>query len=392
MKDLHELFFRFPKEFPLPFLLDGATGTNLIAAGMPGGVCPEEWILSHPDVLTDLQKAYRKAGSDGVTSPTFGANGPALERYGTADVEKTNKELLALSKASGALVGGDIGPTGCFLEPFGDKTAEEMTAIFAGQAKALDEAGADYFSIETMTSLSEARCAVRGVRSVSDKPVFVSMSFEESGYTMSGDDPLCCLLTLAEEGISAFGANCSLGPQVVSRALEGLLPYALSLGVALIAKPNAGLPDEREGGTVYPLAPAGFADWTERFLADGFLVLGGCCGTTPAHIAAAKDVLSKTPPVFPTEKKETDRLLCTSRSVALRPEKDGEFVLFGEDTDLSECGGEVAFLDVPDGEAGLFLSSLYLLNVPCVVRCSEETKQKLQSAFCGKAAFVVRTD
>jgi hypothetical protein len=207
---------------------------------------------------------------------------------------------------------------------------------------------------------------------------------------MSGDDPLCCLLTLAEEGICAFGANCSLGPEVVVRALDGLLPYALSLGVVLIAKPNAGLPVEGENGTVYPLAPPDLAAYAKKFLGMGCLVLGGCCGTTPAHIAALKGVLSETAPAFPEEKSDASRLLCTSRKAAPLPEKARDFIPFDEETDLSAFDGEAVFLDLPDEMTDLFLSSLYLLQEPAVVRCSEETEKRLRKEVCGVFSYVRR--
>ena len=168
-------------------ILDGATGTELIKAGMPSGVCPEEWILSHPDVISDIQKRYAGSGSNAVLAPTFGANREVLSRYGLS--EKTAEMNIALARlsraaAGNALVGGDLSPTGKYLRPIGDMDADTLIDIYFEQAKALDPY-VDFFMIETNMDLAATRMAVLGAKKASQKPIFVTMTVTESGKTMS---------------------------------------------------------------------------------------------------------------------------------------------------------------------------------------------------------------
>ena len=267
---------RYPAfPFPLPLLLDGATGTAMIRAGMPAGACPEKWILEHPEPLIHLQKRYLSAGSDAVLSPTFGANRMLLSRYSLADETiSMNAALAALSrKAAGdALVGGDLSPTGAYLYPSGNTDFDELVSIYAEQASALSSF-VDFFMLETNMDLACTRTAVLGVRKASKKPVFVTMTVTNTGMTMSGDTPQACLLTLSELGISAFGLNCSTGPSEMSRHITPLLPLSLALGIPLIAKPNAGPQPSRTE------SPAAFAAACEKMLSCGVGILGGCCGT-----------------------------------------------------------------------------------------------------------------
>jgi len=240
-------------------ILDGATGTALMKAGMPRGCCTEKWVSENPDVLINIQKKYVASGSDAVYAPTFGANRAVLHRHGfKTDVKALNSSLLGLAKKSGAAVcAADLSPTGCFIEPLGETPFEEVVDIYAEQAAALKNA--DYYAVETSISLNEVRAAVLGIRSVSDKPIFVTLTVEASGMTMSGDSLLAALLTLAPMGISAFGANCSTGPAEMLEVLKPLLPYSVALGIPLIAKPNAGMPHQLpDGSTEFDLCAADF--------------------------------------------------------------------------------------------------------------------------------------
>ena len=249
MPTLHEIFHRFPKEFPLPMLLDGSTGTSLMRCGMPNGACPESWVLEHPDAIQKIQRGYVDAGSDALYTPTFGANSPTLKRNHLDGADRINRELAELTVGRARLTGGDMSPTGLFIEPFGDATFDEVAGIYAEQASALDASGVDFFIVETNISLQEVRAAVTGIKQVSSKPVFVTMTVDDNGRTLSGDRLDCCLVALAELGISAFGTNCSQGPDKMLELLRGLTQLSVSLGIPLIAKPNAGMPHESPDGS-----------------------------------------------------------------------------------------------------------------------------------------------
>lgn len=268
-------------------ILDGATGTELIRLGMPSGVCPEAWVLEHPDALISVQKAYFEAGSDLVYTCTFGANRLKLQEFGLADAcSDMNRRLAALSVQAAAgkgLVFGDLAPTGSFIEPTGELSIDDAIEIFREQVLAQLEAGVDGFAIETMMDVQEARAAAIAVRSCCDLPLLVTMTFDPSGRTLSGNPPVAALTTLQALGIDAFGCNCSCGPAEMAALIASLKPYAR---VPLIAKPNAGLPEYRDGRTIFPLEAEPFGAHAQALGEAGATLLGGCCGTSPAHIAA----------------------------------------------------------------------------------------------------------
>ena len=336
----------------LPILSDGATGTQLYQRGMPRGVCTETWVLEHPDVLIDLQRSYVEAGTRVLMAPTFGANRAALGRHGLADkVTEYNKALVALSiqaADSKALVAADLSPTGLFIPPFGETPFEELVDIYTEQAKACEEAGVDLFVIETTMTMPEARAAVLAVKSVSDKPVWVTFTVDENGRTLSGTDALAAMIVMQGMGVSAFGLNCSSGPDAMLEQLERLTPYAT---VPLIAKPNAGLPETVDGKTVYNCSPEEFVAHVEAMAAAGVRIFGGCCGTTAEHIAALNEAVSKVDfDCFPTPERDPDLIPCAS-------EKEARFLT--ADMDIGEpieCSPDLMedILDAEDeGDAAL---------------------------------------
>lgn len=287
-------------ELHFPLILDGATGTELQKRGYTGDVCAEQWTLEHPEAIIDIQRGYVDSGSQVLYTPTFGANRRKLEEHGIFNrTEDYNRRLAALSEqASGgrALRAGDLSPTGAFLAPLGDVSFEELVDIYTQQAAGLESAGVDLFVIETMMTLSDARAAVLAVRSVSDKPVFVTFTCDENGRSISGGDVTAALVVLQGMGIDAFGLNCSAGPEQMLPQLRRLREYAR---VPLIAKPNAGMPQIVDGKAVYDCTPEEFVALIPDMLRTGVAVFGGCCGTTAAHIAALRDALdgaSVTPP------------------------------------------------------------------------------------------------
>lgn len=271
-------------------LLDGATGTNLQTQGMPTGICPEAWILEHPEVLIKLQKEFVAAGSDIIYAPTFSANEIKLLNYGLEDkVIEMNYQLVKLSKeAAGnkAFVAGNLTMTGEALEPVGTLTFERLKNVYKNQAKAQLEAGVDMFVIETMMSLQECRAAVIGIREISNLPILVTLTFTDSGFTFYGTSPESAVITLQSLGANAIGANCSTGPKEMVDIIRRMVSVAK---VPIIAKPNAGLPIELEDGFGYDMDVSTFIKETSLLIEAGARIIGGCCGTTPEYMKALSD-------------------------------------------------------------------------------------------------------
>lgn len=271
-------------------VLDGATGTQLQLRGMPEGVCPELWCLENPGPITAIHQAYQAAGSDIVYACTFGANRVKLAEYGETDVVAVNRRLAQLAKQAvpDCLVAGDIAPTGQFIEPFGPTPFEEAVEIYKEQVRGLIEGGVDCFVIETMMDIQEARAALIAVRELTDAFCMVTMTYEASGRTLNGTDPLTALITLQSLGADAVGCNCSTGPAEMLEVIKACKPYAK---VPLVAKPNAGLPQLKDGRTVFAMGPEEFGGFASAFAAAGVNLMGGCCGTTPEHIAALSQAI-----------------------------------------------------------------------------------------------------
>ncbi|MBU4306021.1 MAG: homocysteine S-methyltransferase family protein [Candidatus Omnitrophica bacterium] len=278
-------------------VLDGAMGTELQKRGMPQGICPEIWCLENPDVLKSVHADYSRAGADIVYTCTFGANRVKLAQYGKHDARKVNRQLVRLARQAAGkntLIAGDIAPTGKFVEPFGPLGFEEAVSVYKEQVKGLLEAGVDLFVIETMMDIQEARAALIAVKELTSKFTMVSMTYEKSGMTLNGTDPLTALITLQSLGADAVGCNCSSGPEQMIRLIEAMKPYAK---VPLIAKPNAGMPRLLKGKTSFSMDAKEFAAFGKRLVQSGVNFLGGCCGTTPEHIAAVKKSLTGIKPV-----------------------------------------------------------------------------------------------
>ena len=309
-------------------VLDGATGTNLMAAGMPIGVCPEAWVMEHQDVLYDLQSAYVKAGTNIVYAPTFTGNRIKLEEYGLEDrIEEINTELVRLSKRAvdgKALVAGDMTMTGKQLFPLGDLMFEELVDVYKEQASILDHAGADLFVVETMMSLQECRAAVIAIKEVSDLPIMVTLSYNEDGRTLFGTPPETAVVVLQSLGVDAIGINCSTGPMEMVELVEKMAQYST---VPILAKPNAGLPELEDDKTVYKMTPQEFADAAVALVNAGASIVGGCCGTTPEHIKALSDAVRELPIRKPLERYR--RILASERK-NVEIDLDGGFIVVGE--------------------------------------------------------------
>ena len=308
-------------------VLDGATGTELQKRGMPGGVSPEIWSLENPEVISAVHADYQKAGADIIYTSTFGANRIKLKAYGNYNVSEVNKKLALITKKAvnnKALVAGDIGPTGKFVEPFGPLKFEQAVKIFKEQVKGLLAAGVDLFVIETMMDIQEARAALIAVGELTDKFTMVTMTYESDGRTLNGTAPLTALNTLQSLGADAVGCNCSAGPQQMLKFIKTMKPYAL---VPLVAKPNAGMPKLVKGKASFDMSPDKFASFAKELVSAGVGLLGGCCGTTPEHIKKVKRKVSGLKPVS-RSKKAFSVLSSARKSVILKGRKS--FTIIGE--------------------------------------------------------------
>lgn len=274
---------------------DGATGTELQAAGLRAGTIPEDWNVSHPDKVRALHLSYLDVGSKIIVSNTFGANRVKLARAGRESfVAEANTRGVEIARQAaeryGALVAGDMGPSGELLEPLGTLTHEKAVESFGEQARYLEEAGVDCIWLETMSDLDEVTAAVKGVQQSTSLPVLCSMSFDTHGRTMMGVKPAHAAEKLGELGAVAVGGNCgaTLDDMLqVVREMAEVIP-----GFPLIAKPNAGLPRLANGVSVYDTGPDEMADYAVQFVESGARIVGGCCGSTPAHIKAIAEALS----------------------------------------------------------------------------------------------------
>lgn len=264
-------------------ILDGATGSNLMAAGMPRGVSTEGWVLEHPEILQNLQRGYAEAGAQAVYAPTFQANRISLP---DADLEDMIPRLVALSREAvgeGVLVAGDISSTGR-MAPLGPVTYEELYDCYAEAIRILDGAGVDYLAAETLLTVEEATAILDAAASVTELPVTVSLTIEADGSLLFGGNIFDAAADLEAMGAAAVGVNCSVGPDQLEAVVRTI---AQRVSIPVLAKPNAGLPViDEQGNAVYSMGPDDFARHMKAICDAGASVLGGCCGTTPAFIRA----------------------------------------------------------------------------------------------------------
>lgn len=311
-----------------PIILDGATGSNLMAKGMPMGVCPEDWIYHHKDAIVSLQKAYVEAGTQILYAPTFTANRIKLAEYGMEDrLEELNRAMVRYSReAAGdrAFVAGDLTMTGRQLYPVGDLMFEDLVDVYKEQVRAILKEGVDLFVIETMMSLQECRAALLAVKETCDLPVMISLTYNEDGRTLYGTSPEIAMVVLEHMGADIVGVNCSTGPLAMIPLVKAMLPYA---DIPIMFKPNAGMPELENGETVYKMTPEEFADACEQLVDAGASVVGGCCGTRPDHIKALADRM-RGKKVEPIQKK--NRPVLTSERGFVEVTLDGGFKVVGE--------------------------------------------------------------
>ena len=277
---------------------DGAIGTLLVERGLGAGACPESVTLSRPQLLEEIAYLYLEAGADIISTNTFGASPLKLAGFGLADrtSEVNARAVAAVRSAVGdrAHVAGSIGPCGKLLTPYGDVTPEEVYVSFSKQVESLVAAGVDCVCVETMIDLNEATLAVRAVKDVSaPTPVTASMTFEATPkgfFTIMGVSVEAAAAGLTEAGADAIGSNCGNGIESmieIARAFRSVSQLPLTI------QPNAGLPRVAGGKTVYDETPTFMAEQAKQLLSIGVSVIGGCCGTTPEHIAALRAMIDE---------------------------------------------------------------------------------------------------
>lgn len=275
-------------------LLDGATGSNLILAGMPRGISTEQWIIENPQVLIELQRAYVEAGSDIVYAPTFAANAVSLENFELQQqVDKLNRELVRISQEAvqgRALVAGDITTTGKLMEPRGEMTYDRLFEVYRQQIESLNSAGADLLVAETMLGVDETMAALDAASAVCDLPMMCTLTLEADGTALYGGNAVEAMETLQEMGAAAVGLNCSVGPDQLISVITNMKKIAK---IPVIAKPNAGMPVINEKGeALYNMDAETFAVHMKALTRAGAGIIGGCCGTDPEYIRKIKKILA----------------------------------------------------------------------------------------------------
>ena len=286
-------------------ILDGGMGTLLQASGLGAGELPEEWNITHPEVVRDIHKSYFDAGSNVISTNTFGANSfkfsiDQLDKIIGAAVENAKRAIDESKSSQPKWIALDIGPTGKMLKPLGNLDFEDAVEIFAETVRLGVKHGVDLIFIETMADSYETKAALLAAKENSDLPVFVSNAYGDDGKLMTGADPKAMIALVEGMGVDAIGVNCSLGPLALYPIMEEYLKYS---SLPIILKPNAGLPRSEKGKTVYDLSPVDFALQVAHLVERGVRAVGGCCGTTPEYIDALNGLVKNIAPL-PLEKKK----------------------------------------------------------------------------------------
>jgi len=277
-------------------IFDGAMGSILISKGMTGGEAPELWNLNHPDIIKDIHRAYYDAGSDVASANTFGASAIKLKKMGVVQsVEALNRAGVRLARGAcgkGQYVAGELGSLGEMLEPVGPVSFNEAVNCFAQQAGFLEDEGVDVFLIETVFDINVAFAAIKAVQSVSEKPIFCSLTFKKmitGFFTIFGNNPEDSMKLLADAGASAVGANCSIGSKTM---IDLACEIKKNTHIPVIIQPNAGMPKPaKDNIAFYPENEIFFADNIKKIKALGVEIVGGCCGTTPEYIKKIKNLI-----------------------------------------------------------------------------------------------------
>lgn len=274
-------------------ILDGATGSNLMAQGMPRGICTELWVMEHKEIIQNLQRAYIEAGSQVIYAPTFGGNRRNLQQHGLEDrIVEINHTLVSYSRevaGERVFVAGDITTSGQFVTAEGEYTYEDAFEMYKEQIQILQEAGVDLLAAETMINIEETLAAVDAANAVCQLPIMCTMTVEADGSIFSGGNAVEAAVALESAGTDAVGINCSVGPDQLVSVVRNIRE---AVSIPVIAKPNAGMPViDDQGNAVYSMLPEEFAGHMKVLAENGASIMGGCCGTTPEFIRAMHQLL-----------------------------------------------------------------------------------------------------
>jgi len=311
------------------YVFDGAMGTMLQSANLKPGDCPELLNLDQPNLIKKIHLEYISSGADIIETNTFGGNRIKLEHYGlgnrTKEINTAAAQIAKEAAGEKIKVAGSMGPTGKFIEPLGDLSFDEAYAVFFEQASCLAEAGVDYILIETSIDIQEMRAALLAAKTATNLPVICQMSYSDDGRTVTGTDPQTAAITLEAMGADIIGANCSLGPEQLLPIIQTL---AQNTTKPISVQPNAGMPHLVDGKTIFPMNATEMAKWIPQLIEAGASFIGGCCGTTPEHIAAIKKAVTGLK--APIRKQTLPRLALTSRSKTVFIDKELPTTLIGE--------------------------------------------------------------
>lgn len=377
----------------MPFVLDGATGTELIKRGLPAGASVQMWVLDHPEAIKEIQTDYYNAGSDAVYACTFGATPRILEENGVMlSAREVCMMTARLSRecAGERIVGGSLAPCGAMFYPMGDDSFEFAVREYE-QAVMGMEHYVDFFTAETCISALEAKACVTAVRNVSDKPVFVTLTVDKNGKTLCGDEAIPSLIMLADAGVAAFGLNCSFGPDLIIEILKKVSPFASALGVQLIAKPNAGLPTD-DGS--FDLTVDEFASYIPQALESGIGILGGCCGTNKEYIKKIRQCVSdhplKQPPACELDYENT---VCNTRSYAVINRADmpnavevSEYLYDDVQAQADEYG--YGLVKLQKGDLELLCEQLAYISCPIAICGDEQEAKNFAWSYGGKTVYI----
>jgi len=378
--NIHEMLKRGP------VIADGGTGTMLHSRGLAGG--PETWCLTHPREILLLHEEYLAAGAMWIKTNTFGANRIKYPLGGAHDLLALIYAAVSLAKQAVEEAGKagevpvllSVGPTGRLLEPYGDLPFEEAVGIFREAVARGALAGADGVLIETFSDTQEARAAIIAAKEAAPGlPIICSLTFEENGRLLSGATPEAAAAILEGMGVAALGINCGAGP---ARAMKVLPRLAAAAHVPVLVNPNAGLPRFEDGNAVFDLAPEEFAAQSEELLGMGASILGGCCGTTPAHIAALAKRLQGKKTLPPQVK--TEEVIASPREVLALPQCDADNL---EGYDPEEPG--FAPVKITCGEPDRLEALLREYNGKALVVAPEWARPSWAGEMVGKYGGVV---
>lgn len=383
--------------------LDGAMGTMLQTKGLTSGELPERWNLSHPDIIKDVHKAYYEAGSNVVSANTFGAN---LLKFDETELEQIIKAAVANANAARIESAGtqekfialDIGPTGRLLEPFGDLSFENAVSLFAKTVAFGVKYGVDLIIIETMSDSYETKAAVLAAKENSDLPILVSNAYGGGDRLMMGATPETMVTLLEGLGVDALGANCSFGPKQLASVADKLLKSAT---LPVLLKPNAGLPQTRDGKSVYDVAPSQFAEDVASLMQGGVRIVGGCCGTSPEYIKALCDQTHGFAPT-PRNVQAKPRISSSNSALTLYDDivisqplvlRDDIDDIINQATDAQDDGAQVLRLDISAATQETIIEAICqlqaMISLPLCFDCQNaEILETALRNYNGKAMVV----